>query len=255
MSQTSIGLKVYADKLEPFIHWDVDYFEIYIRHIDHLGKPTTLEAQLELLAPIADKVFGIHGGILHQGVNFFDVSAKLDNQKAIDIVNMALPTFPNCKYVVFHPGCFVNHQTCSFETLYSWIDTLKDDRFMIENEAFLCYKERFVFPIWRPEDFLAFKKKTNKEILVDTGHALILARIMKLDPVAYISELIDVLNPSVIHLATNDTRGDGYEDSHLPLAQGTLNFKALAPKLKDRLLTIEVGDLSLSDLDLVKSIV
>ena len=47
-----IGLKVFADQLEPYIHWDVDYFEVYIRHIDHVGEPISLKDQLRLLEPI-----------------------------------------------------------------------------------------------------------------------------------------------------------------------------------------------------------
>ena len=43
MTRTKIGLKVYADQLEPYIHWDVEYFEVYIRHIYHLGQPIDLE--------------------------------------------------------------------------------------------------------------------------------------------------------------------------------------------------------------------
>ena len=249
-----IGLKVYADKLTPYIHWNVDYFEVYIRHIDHMGCPIDLETQLKMLEPIKDKVKGIHGGILYQGVNFCDANAIDDNKKALDIVFESLDFFPNCKYIVFHPGCFTNPKSCSLSELISWVKPIQDKRFMLEIEPFLCYKERYCFPLYKPEDYLMLKYEIGKEILVDTGHALIMSRVLNLEPYQYINELIDVLNPSVIHLANNDRRGDGYEDSHLPLGQGELDFTKLANKFAGKYCTIEVGNLTKDDLHLVQSL-
>ena len=77
--KTEVGIKVYADKLAPYINWDVDYFEVYIRHIDHLGQKVTLNDQLEMLKPIQHKVKGIHGGILYQEVNFLNKDRSEDN--------------------------------------------------------------------------------------------------------------------------------------------------------------------------------
>ena len=249
-----IGLKVYADKLEPYIHWDVDYFEVYIRHIDYLGKPVDLQTQLNQLAKIKDKVWGIHGGILFQGVNFCDPAASDDNRKGLDIVFDALPHFKNCQYIVFHPGCFTNPLTCSLKELISWIKPIDDPRFMIEIEPSLAYKERYMLPLYKVKDWLALKQKINKDIVVDTGHAAISARVAGLDEHDYINHLIETLNPKVIHLANNDLRGDGFEDAHLPLSKGVLKFDKLKNNLENKLLTIEVGDLSMNDVELIRSL-
>mgnify|MGYP001182816311 FL=1 len=249
-----IGVKVYADKLDDYIDWDVDYYEVYIRHIDHLGQPVTLEKQLEMLKPIKEKVMGIHGGILYQGVNFLDKDAYDENKKALDIVFKSLDFFVNCKYIVFHPGVFVNSTSCSFDELFTWIRPIQDSRFMIEIEPIFAYKERYLFPIYKPSDWLDIKNDIQKDIVVDTGHLLITARALKKDPVKYISDVINVLNPKVIHLANNDNRGDGFEDSHLSLPDGELDFNKLSHLFGNKMLTIEVGDLSLRDLNLVKSL-
>mgnify|MGYP001280441854 CR=1 FL=1 len=249
-----IGIKVYADKLEQYINWDVDYFEVYIRHIDHLGRPVTLNEQLEMLKPIQHKVFGIHGGILYQGVNFLDKDAYDENKKALDVVFQSLDFFPNCKYIVFHPGVFVNSISCSFDELFTWIRPIQDKRFMIEIEPVFAYKERFLFPAYTPNDWFNIKNEIDKDIVIDTGHLLISSRALKLDPVKYISEMIQLLKPKVIHLANNDARGDGFEDSHLPLNQGDLSFRDFQHLLSNKMLTLEVANLTLKDLNVVKSL-
>ncbi len=249
-----IGIKVYADQLDQYVDWDVDYFEVYIRHIDHLGNPVTLKSQLELLKPIQDKVRGIHGGILYQGVNFLDRDAYDDNKRALDVVFESLTFFPNCSYIVFHPGVFVNSSSCSLGELFSWFQPIKDSRFMLEIEPIFAYKERFLFPIYKPEDWANIKKSTGKDILIDTGHLLITARALKLDPIEYISSMISVLNPKVIHLDNNDSRGDGFEDSHLHLSFGELDFSKLSHFLCNKMLTIEVNNLMVSDLNYIKSL-
>ena len=66
--------------------------------------------------------------------------------------------------------------------------------------------------------------------------------------------MINTLKPKVLHLANNDARGDGFEDSHLPLAQGDINFEQLSHLLVKKMLTIEVGQLTLKDLNLIKLI-
>lgn len=249
-----IGIKVYADKLADYVDWDVDYFEVYIRHIDHLGRPVTLKEQLEMLKPVQHKVFGIHGGILYQGCNFLDKDAYDDNKKALDVVFESLDFFSNCKYIVFHPGVFVNSLSCSFDELFTWIRPIQDKRFMLEIEPVFAYKERYVLPLYTPQDWLAVKNEIDKDIVVDTGHLLISARALKLDPITYISDMVNTLDPKVIHLANNDSRGDGFEDSHLSLAQGDLDISKIKHLLVNRLTTIEVGNLSFADLSLVKSL-
>ncbi|RAP29544.1 hypothetical protein DID76_03925 [Candidatus Marinamargulisbacteria bacterium SCGC AG-414-C22] len=249
-----IGLKVYADQLAQYHDWDVDYFEVYIRHINHLGESVTLSEQLELLKPVQHRVMGIHGGILYQGVNFFDRDCYDDNKRALDIVFQAVDHFPNCRYMVFHPGMFVNPVSCSFSELYSWIRPIQDNRFMLEVEPFLAYQQRYTCPLYRPEDWLAFKHEINKDIVVDTGHALITARIFKLNPRDYLRDLIQTLNPKVIHLAMNDDRGDGYEDSHLHLTEGSFDLRLIESSLQNRLVTIEVNQAHQQDLAFARSL-
>ena len=250
--KTEIGIKVYADKLAPYINWDVDYFEVYIRHIDHLGQKVTLNDQLEMLKPIQHKVKGIHGGILYQGVNFLNKDRSEDNKKALDIVFESLDFFPNCAYIVFHPGVFENVTSCSFESLFNWIRPINDSRFMIEFEPFFAYKERYLFPLYKVKDWLTIKNEIQKDIVLDTGHALITARALNYEPHTYITDLIDVLQPKVMHIANNDARGDGYEDSHLALSDGELNFSLLSSHLSNKLLTIESNELSFNDVSLLR---
>ncbi|RAP29541.1 hypothetical protein DID76_03910 [Candidatus Marinamargulisbacteria bacterium SCGC AG-414-C22] len=105
-----------------------------------------------------------------------------------------------------------------------------------------------------PKDWLAFKHEINKDIVVDTGHALITARIFKLNPRDYLRDLIQTLNPKVIHLAMNDDRGDGYEDSHLHLTEGSFDLRLIESSLQNRLVTIEVNQAHQQDLAFARSL-
>ena len=78
---------------------------------------------------------------------------------------------------------------------------------------------------------------------------------MNYEPHTYLSELIDVLQPKVMHIANNDTRGDGYEDSHLALSDGGLKFSLLSSHLSHKLLTIESNELTLNDVSLLRQCV
>jgi sugar phosphate isomerase/epimerase len=252
-----IGIKVYPDTLHLYQNWDIDFFEIYIRPTDRDNKPLDLQSQLLVHEPIRDKVIGIHGGILHQNVNLMDESLAEHNQASIELTLEAAKYFYNCQYIVFHPGNIIFNKNCSFRYLIETVSQIKDTRFMLEFEPIFGYKNRYCFPLHRIEDWAALKAATNKELILDIGHALITAYAMNYNPTDYLKEFIRVINPRVIHVALKGlaSEQDGYEDSHPHLYEGDYDLFNLTNELKDRILTIEVKDPDLLDLSLLKHVV
>lgn len=248
-----IGLKVYPDTFTKYLNWDVDYFEVYIRPTDRFNKPIDLKSQLEIHKPIRERVLGIHGGILHHGVNLMDGDLYDYNMYSIKLTLDAADYFPNCKYIVFHAGNIIFNRNCSFKNLIDIVSSIKDPRFLVENEPIFGYAPRYCFPLHLIEDWCELKRLMNKEMLIDSGHALITAYAMSYSPGEYLNSFINALNPPVIHMAMKGYENDGYDDAHCHLYEGEFDLFEIRNVLAGKMLTIEVNDPDLVDLRFVQA--
>lgn len=115
------------------------------------------------------------------------------------------------------------------------------------------YSQRHVFPVWRPEDYRRLSDLTGKPILLDLGHAMITSRVLRLNPVEYIKSLVNELDIRIAHVADNDNRGDGCEDSHLHIGQGDVPIQEiLRDNRRLEVLVLEVNDVAKSDIATVR---
>ncbi|MBW2981457.1 sugar phosphate isomerase/epimerase [Candidatus Woesearchaeota archaeon] len=240
-----IGIRVFPDNVEEVSKLNVDYFEAAVR-------PAT---DLKVYDSIKDRIAGIHGAILTQEVNFMNrLYRSVYNPPAISKAMKAADEIPECKYVVFHPGYIAERaEECSLDNLEKLMRRYDDERFHLEVVPVFAYQERYVFPVHSVEDYKRLKKETGKKMLLDIGHAMITARAMNYDPVDYISRLIEELDIRIVHVADNDERGDGYEDSHLHIGEGNVPIEKILRKYKDiiEFATLEVNGVNAKDIELV----
>ena len=253
MSQTKIAVKTFPDLVTKHKDLPIDYFEISIRPTV-FGKQTSLESQLASFKDIKDSVIGIHGAIYREGVNLLDPKSESTNQKAFNYVKKAQDYFPNCQYALFHPGHIIPNSACSFETLFSFLKNNFLDKLVIEFEPFVAYDQRFVFPIHNSQDWATFQEKIQKPIVLDTAHCFITAQALGYDFYSYFEKLTTLLSPKIIHLSNTDLSDGGLNDKHLHLSEGVIDFSKIAHLLENKILVIEVNNITNHDIEYVHTI-
>ena len=254
-----IGVRAFPENVEEVSKLDADYFEVSVRGSyvkdGNIEVPATDVAAYE---KIKDRVKGIHGSILSHGVNFMNrFRNQLLNVNAIENALSAADKF-GAEYIVFHPGYIekgLHGENCNLENLYRIMRSYDDSRILLEVVPVFAYKERLVFPMHSVDDYKTLKERTRKGMVLDIGHAMITARAMHYDPVDYIGRLIEELDIKVIHVADNDERTDGYEDSHLHVGEGSIPIEEILKQFKDKIefATLEVNDVNSKDIELVTS--
>lgn len=253
MSKTKIVLKTFPDLIPIHKSFPVDFYEVSVRPVVQ-GSPMSLQDQLDSYQPIKEKVIGIHGAIYREGVNLLDPDAHKDNIEAFNYTLEASKYFTNFEYIVFHPGHMISNSRCSFETLFSFLDTHDLPKLMIEFEPFFSYSSRIVFPMHSVSDWMKFQQRINRPILLDTAHCFVTASALGYDYYDYFKHLTKVFNPSVVHISTTDMSDGGINDKHLPFKKGVIDFKKLRSCLVNRTLVIEVNGVSESDISYLESI-
>jgi len=245
---TKIGIRVFPDNIEKVSKLEADYFEAAVRPGNDLS-PYNI---------IKEKILGIHGAILMQECNFMNPLRKKlgTNDKSLTSAIEAADKF-HVQYIIFHPGYIergVYGERCNLRQLYSTMNQIKDSRLLLEIVPVFAYKERNIFPLHSVDDYKHLKEKTGKNIMLDIGHAMINARAMKYDPIQYIGNLIEELDIKIMHIADNDERKDGYEDSHLSIGKGNVPIEEILKQFKSKieLATIEVNQISNKDIELVR---
>lgn len=254
MTESKIALKTFPDLVDQHKDLPVDYFEVAIRPTI-FGKKTSLESQCEAYKPIADKVIGIHGAIYREGVNLLDPDSLKTNKEAFDYTQKAANFFPNIDYILFHPGHIIPNTRCSFETIQQFISKNRFDKLSIEFEPFFAYNQRYIFPIHSIDDWVRFQQSINTPIILDTAHCFITAQALGYPFYDYFNTLVEVLKPKIIHLSNTDLSDGGKNDKHLPFKEGVIDFEKLAHCLQNKTLVIEVNNVSIEDINYVKSLV
>ena len=89
---------------------------------------------------------------------------------------------------------------------------------------------------------------------MDTAHCFITANALGYDFYDYFGMLVDKLNPAVIHLSTTDLSDGGLNDKHLHFDQGVIDFAKLKKYFVNRLLVIEVNDVSVDDINFIENL-
>ncbi len=252
----NIGVKVFEDNMADMLKLDVDFYEITVRPEYTKDGQVVPETNINSFDKIKDKIVGIHGSILSQGVNLMNRARNKQNKKALEISLKAADKF-NAQYVVFHPEYFERGRMsdCSFENLFNLMQGYNDPRLYLEFVPVFGYKERHVFPIWHLDGWKKLSEQTDKRILVDTGHIMITARALKLPPIEYATQIIMGLNAEFVHLADNDGGLDGFEDQHLPIGKGNVPNKEILFNIKRivKYLLIESGKTTQGEVNLVRS--
>lgn len=257
---TKIGIRAYPDSVvEKLKRFEIDYFEATVRGRYAKDEKTVVpETNIDTYSSIKDKIKGIHGSILREGVNFMNKARnKKLNSNAIENAISAADNL-NVEYIVFHPGYIEKGrqgENCNLENLYQFMRNYDDPRILLEIVPVFAYKERFVFPLHSVDDYKILRDRTRKNIMLDIGHAMITARAMKYDPVDYIGKLIEELDIGVMHIADNDDSGDGYNDSHLHIGKGNVPIEQILRQFKDKIkfATLEVNGINDEDIKLVTS--
>jgi len=243
-----IGVRVFPDNVEEMSKFDVDYFEAAVR----------IGTDLEVYNSIKERIEGIHGAILSHEVNFMNkIYNSINNSVAIEKTLKATNKLSECKYIIFHPGYVGGEleESCSLGNLKFLMREYPNPLINLETVPVFAYPERYVFPIHSVEDYKSLKEKTGKNIMLDLGHAMITSRAMKYDPVEYMSNLIEELDIKIVHVADNDDRKDGYEDSHLHIGEGNVPIEQILKKYKDKIeyATLEVNGVTPKDIKTVRS--
>jgi sugar phosphate isomerase/epimerase len=253
---TTIGTRAFEDNVQDVIKLDADLFEIAVRPEHSRNGELIPETNLKSYDILKDRIIGVHGGILYQGVNLMNRARNNVNEKAIELALKAADRF-NCKYIVFHPGYVERNKAedCSLENLCSLMKNYADKRLLLETIPVFAYKERHIFPIYHVDSWKRLQDKTGKNIMLDIGHAAITTRATKQNPVDYINSLITELGIQFMHIADNDSSKDGYEDSHLSIGKGNVPIEQILKQNKDRIsfATIEVDNTTQKDIELVRS--
>jgi len=255
-----IGVRAFPDVVEEVSELDVDYFEAAVRG-SYAGDGNSIipATDITVYKSIRDKIRGVHGSILYQGVNFMNMLRNQLNDNAIGNAIAAADEF-SAEYIVFHPGYVekgLHGENCSLENLCQIMRRYDDERLHLEVVPVFAYGERLVFPIHSVDDYKRLRDKTRKSIVLDLGHAMITARAMHYDPVDYMGRLIEELDIRIVHVADNDERGDGYEDSHMHIGEGSVPIEEILRKYKDRIefATVEVNGVTPKDIGLVRHFV
>ena len=254
MANSKILLKTFPDLIQYHKELPIDYFEVPVRPVVQ-GEKMSFEEQMELFAPISEKIIGIHGAIYREGVNLCDPAAKQANLDAFNYVKRAGEVFKNSEYILFHPGHMISNSACSFETLFSFLDSNAMPKLMIEFEPFFSYQSRLVFPMHSVSDWLKFQQRIRLPIVLDTAHCFITAQALRYDYVDYFFHLVDVLNPKVIHISQTDMSDGGYNDKHLNLNKGCIEFEKIRPCFEGRTLVIEVNGVEKEDIFYLENLV
>ncbi len=249
-----LGIRVFEDNVETVSVFDADYFEAAVRPEYNTTGQIIPETNLKAYERIKDKIRGIHGAFWSHGINFMDEALVEKNRHAIELVLNAADCFENCEYVNFHPGYLVN-ENCSLETLIAIMDEYDDDRLLLEVVPAFAYSERYYFPVYSINDLLKLKENTGKNILLDIGHAAITSRITGYNTIEYCGQLIDRLGIEVVHVADNDSSGDGCNDSHMHIGEGNVPIKEILVKNKDRIkyATLEANEITSGDIYCVRN--
>jgi sugar phosphate isomerase/epimerase len=209
----------------------LDFFEFGIRLNEDYQEYKKLIKNTNLFVTL-------HGPAAGEGVNLANAQKNDFNKKNIELCQKAADFF-NAEIIVLHPGFKANRQS-NEENIYFNLTKYTDKRFVVENVPSLNpdipYKR---FGI-NTKELLKIKEKTNRNICLDFGHALLEARLEKRDFYQFIKEAINKLSPSYYHLSGSDGKCDRHW--HITHPQNIIRYEELLPLLpRDSLLTLEIN--------------
>ena len=157
-------------------------------------------------------------------------------------------------YILFHPGHLIANSACSFEHFFSFVSQHSIEKLHFEFEPFFSYSDRLVFPLHQVNEWIAFQQRHQHPMILDTAHCFITCNALGYDFYSYFAALTKAFNPSTIHISTTDLSDKGFNDKHLHLADGAIDFERLLPSLLNRTLILEINDISFTDINYLRNL-
>lgn len=217
----NIGAKTYGDvDFMKKVDNSADFFEIMAiegkdySFLKNFSKPIVIHAQHESF-----------------GVNNADKTKKIKNLSSISCAIKMADKYKS-KKIVLHPGR-IDEKNCSEEEAISFINSIKDDRILIEN---VCYPESNL--CLTPESMTRVLKETGKGFCFDINHAIVAAQYLNKDPYSFLEEF-SKLKPQLYHLGGQDITLK--DKTHLSFKNSNIDLNKIFKIIKrDIDITLEV---------------
>lgn len=188
----------------------------------------------------------IHAEHFSQGSNPADKNMKKHNLKSLNFA-IKIADSVNAKKIILHPGALAN-KNCSVENSIEFVKDIKDKRISIEN--LVPIEERLLYS---PDKMKEFLKQTNKKFCFDLGHAILTAKLLKLNPKKIVKDFLK-LKPSHFHINGIKGKKDhfSFKDNKVDLKP----FLKLYPKNAEITLEVPTDIKSIEyDLEYIREIV
>lgn len=215
------GLKLFPDKIDLIERYkDIfDYFEMFIKPdtdlkiLKNVNVPLIIHATHETYDynPADPKMFASTKKLLKKAI------------KAADMVNS--------KYIIVH--CGYDGQE---KDMINFFKKVYDKRFLFENISSLDVRTGRKFLFSAPENMKRFLKEIKGNMMLDLGHAILSANVLKRDPIKFIKDFLK-LKPKYYHLSGLDF--DSKLDMHGNFFDVKNDYKFLKLIPKNSMVTFE----------------
>ena len=243
-----LGLKIRENSLNLINKYKnfFDFYEIYINP----------NFNLELLKKLKCKIT-IHAAHFEDGfdpsnINKYKLNLKI-LLKAIEAANIV-----RSPWIIVHPGHLFSDK--SKKNMLEFFDKNWDNRIIFENCPAIDFtenKRKYLFS--SPKEMRLLLKRYNAQFVLDFGHAICTANVLKNNPITIINNFLK-LNPICFHLSGIDI--DSKIDTHKNLFEVKNDFNFIKKIKKSQYVTLETykSDLhkksfQLKNINLIKSII
>ena len=199
-----IGVKTF--KNEEFLNYfknKADFFEIQAIQTNNY----------EFLKKFS-KPMVIHAEHLGSGINPCDKMMLEKNLKSLNFARK-LADNTNAKKIIFHPGYLLN-ETSKIKNSAFLVNSLNDKRIIIEN---LSSHNKGICTT--PDEMKKFLEKTKLNFCLDISHAVIVAKILKIDYIKFLKDFIK-LKPTHYHISGKDMNSE--KDNHYSFSDKDSNI-------------------------------
>ena len=220
------GLKIWKDNLSLINeHKNIyDFFEVYVD--SHFP--------IKELRKFPNAKITIHAAHNHHG---FDPSKKSKHEQCKQLINLAIKAadIVNAPWIIVHPGIYWDKDSRS--NIFNFFDNNWDDRIIFENCIVVDRNDNDVNYLFStPEDMKTLLSRYNARMVLDFGHAICSANILKVKPEKFIYGFLK-LNPKCFHVSGIEMNAES--DTHLNLLAVSSKMKYLKKVDKSKYFTFE----------------
>ncbi|MGC8770404.1 MAG: TIM barrel protein [Brevinematia bacterium] len=212
-----IGLKLWSIN-ENYINEAIRLYEDgYYDYVELYAVPDSYDRFANLWKKLKAP-FVIHAPHFGSGLNF-SIKEQLETNRKYAFESFKFADLLKADKIIFHPG--VNGD---IEESIKQINSMRDDRMVIENKPYLGNGENLFSIGSTPEEIKFILDSTNISFCLDFGHAICSANAHKREVFGFIKEFLS-LSPVMFHLTDGDF--NGVYDSHLHYGDGSFPIDKL----------------------------